>query len=47
MDKYAIVTPGRGAFKSQYKTDAAPSVTSSAYQCNTFVLIKHGETIKF
>ena len=48
MDKkMAIVTPGRGTFQPQYQTVSAPSVTSSAYQCNTFVLIQYGDPIKF
>lgn len=45
--RYAIVVPARGAFSPQHQTEAAPSVTSSNWQNNTFVLIEYGETIKF
>lgn len=36
-----IETIGRGKFKGQRQEEVAPSVTSTAYEQNTFVVIEY------
>ena len=38
-----IEVPARGSFIAQSREDFAPSVTSTAYQQNTFVVIEYDE----
>ena len=43
MNKLTLETPGRGKFRPQKQETIAPSVTSSAYEQNTFVVIEYDE----